>query len=330
MTEPIALFGLKVKPGDVHRMNVVRDFKVTNVSFAADTLKGNSRSVVKVHLTPSFDHPLNEQEEADQGVDEDESEDEDEEEKEPEERSYVLCTLTPGKIEQVSVDIAFSEMEEVGFSVTGDNEVDLLGNFLASADEFDQPPYDSDSSDDDEDEYSDDDEYDSEEMAADGLDDIMAEGDSDSEEDEQGTSRFEELGDVPSVAATEKAAASAASKKRKAVADPEPDVDVSMSSVTAPVTDSELAKVAAAEGLDATKLSKAQRKRLNKKIKGEAADADASVVSATSEKPASKATETVKSTVVQDGKAKTAAKEVTAKDGKQVSIRIQSVQPRSL
>ena len=71
MAESIALFGLKVKPGDVHRMNIVRDFKVTNVSFAGDTLKGNSRAVVKVHLTPSFDHPLTEQEEAAEGSDED-------------------------------------------------------------------------------------------------------------------------------------------------------------------------------------------------------------------------------------------------------------------
>lgn len=326
MSQPVALFGLKVKPGDAHRMSVIRDFKVTSVSFAADALKGNARAVVRVHITPSPGHPITEEEElADASEDSDEDE-----EKEYEERSFVLCTLTPGKIEQASVDVTFSEQEEIGFSVTGDNEIDLLGNYVLPADDFDQPPYDSDDDSeiysDEYDEEDDDDEYDSEEMAADGLEGILAEGDSD--EEEADSDRFQELGDIPSVAAQEKksaAAAAAAGKKRKAVAEPEADadVDVSMASTTAPVTDAELAVVAAAEGLDVSKLTKAQRKRLNKKLRtssGEADAADASVVSAASEKPAAKAKESVKATVVQDGKAKTAAKETTTKDGKQVSV----------
>ncbi|CAO1618058.1 unnamed protein product [Sympodiomycopsis kandeliae] len=314
MSQPIALFGLKVSPGEVHRIDVTRDFKISNVSFGAATLKGNARAVVKVHITPSYGHPLTEDDEDD----DEEDEEAEPEEKEYEERSFVLCTLTPGKIEQASVDIAFSEEEEIGFSVTGDNEIDVLGNYLAPPGDFDQPPYDSDDeSDIDPEDFDEDDEdYDSEEAAADGLEDILNGADS---EDDEDSSRFQELGDVPSVAAAEKAAAG---KKRKAAAaEPEVDADVSMSSAVAPVSDAELAKVAAAEGLDVTKLSKAQRKRLNKKLKladGEVA-ADTSVASAASEKPATRAKESVKTTVVENGKAKTAAQEKTAKDGKQLS-----------
>lgn len=340
MSEPIALFGLTVKPGDVHRMDVLRDFRITNVSLG-EHVKGNARVVVKVHLIPQSGHPITEEEELLEGLmdeddDDDEEDDEEDEEKEAAramkqypERTFVLCTLTPGKIEQVSVNIGFSEAEEIGFSVTGENEVDLLGNYLAPAGDFDQEPYDSDDdSEIDSDEAGsfdsddeDDDEYDSDDMAADGLDGILAEGDSEDDEEDD-SDRFENLGDVPSVSAAEKAAAAVPSKKRKALAEPA-EADVSMASSVGAVSDAELAKAAAAEGLDVSKLSKAQRKRLNKKLKLASGDADASVAS-TSSKPEAASTvkaETVKAAVAQNGKAaKTAEKQTVTKDGQQVSV----------
>lgn len=316
MSEPIALFGLKLTPGEVYRMDVFRDFKITNVAFG-ETVKGSGRSVVKVHVTPSYGHPMTED---DMDSDEEEEEDdEDDEEKEEaralkvyEERSFVLAALTPGKvssvddavaaadhvkqsisltpssyslrlhqIEQVAVNLQFTEDEEIGFSVTGDNEVDLLGNYIAP---FDDEPSDSElyDSDDDSviysDDYDDEDEYDSDEMAADGLDAILAGEDSEDDEDDEeiGSPQIEELElEVAPPAA-------AASKKRKAATETAT-ADVSMaSSVGGAVTDSELAKAAAAEGLDVSNLSKAQRKRLNKKLKsasGDAVDADVSVAS---------------------------------------------------
>lgn len=96
MSQAIALFGLKVKPGDVHRMDVTRDFRIANVSFGEE-VKGNARTVVKVHLIPSYGHPMTEEGDEDS----DEEDDDDDEEapaKQYEERSFVLCTLTPGKV----------------------------------------------------------------------------------------------------------------------------------------------------------------------------------------------------------------------------------------
>ncbi|KAF9925964.1 peptidylprolyl isomerase fpr4 [Linnemannia zychae] len=45
-------------------------------------------------------------------------------------KSQVLCSLIPGKIEQQKLDVAFAEGEEITFSVTGDNAIHLSGNYL--------------------------------------------------------------------------------------------------------------------------------------------------------------------------------------------------------
>lgn len=357
MSQPVALFGLKVKPGDVHRIPMVfRDFKITNVSLGENVV-GNKRVVVKVHHIPHYGHPAVEEEEIGDSDDdedddeedseedaeeddEDEDEDEDEEDEEEDsddedirdalraeksytERSFVLCTLIPGQREQATVDIAFTEDEDIGFSVVGDNEVDLLGNYTTPVG-ADQPPYSDEEEDSDFDDSEidsddidgmdyDSDEYDSDEIDEDGLEAILAEEDSgledeDEEDEESDESKIEEIGAEPLT--TKKSAL----KKRKA-ADEEPVEDVSM---TAPVTDSEVAEAAAAEGIDVSKLTKAQRKRLNKKLKSATDAADDSVAS-TSSAPAVSKKESVKAAVVENGKAKTAAAETTAKDGKTVS-----------
>lgn len=342
MSQSIALFGLTVKPGEIHRIPMVfRDFRITNISLGENVV-GKKRVVVKVHHVPHYGHPAVEEGDAADESDEDEgdrvkeSQDEDIEdalksEKSYTERSFVLCTLFPGEKEQATVDLAFTQDEDIGFSVNGDNEVDLLGNYTTAVG-ADQPPYsdredsdfydsevdgeiDSDeASKTDGDKDDDDSNYESDGLEMDGLDAILAERDSgeedeDEDEEESEDSKIEEVGDAPLGSSTSQ-------KKRKA-AEKELEIDSDIS-MTAPVADSELAKIAAAEGLGASKLSKAQGKRLNKKLKSADDAADASVPSASRATPTSRK-KTVKVAAVENGKAKIAAKETGQKCGKQVS-----------
>lgn len=49
---------------------------------------------------------------------------------EVEKAQFALCTLQPGKIPQQSLDIAFTEGEEVTFYTEGNNEVHLTGELI--------------------------------------------------------------------------------------------------------------------------------------------------------------------------------------------------------
>lgn len=35
-------------------------------------------------------------------------------------KTFILCSLTPGKVEQQNLDLVFTEGEEITFSVSGD------------------------------------------------------------------------------------------------------------------------------------------------------------------------------------------------------------------
>ena len=198
---PIGFFGLKLVPGEVQRLDVTRDFRLTNVSFA-DEVKAGTRALVKVHYTmpPEFDSD-----------DEDEDEDDEKPIEEPEEKTYTLCTLVAGKTEQAVVDLQFCEEEEVGFSITGSAAVDLVGNYVAPPDFYDQDP--------DSDEFDSEDEYDS---------DIYGDVDMDEDDDEEAEDaedRIQEIIETPAKkTATAKkaieAAPASASKKRAAEEEP--------------------------------------------------------------------------------------------------------------
>ncbi|KAG0297359.1 peptidylprolyl isomerase fpr4 [Linnemannia gamsii] len=64
-------------------------------------------------------------------------------------KSQVLCSLMPGKVDQQKLDVAFAEGEEITFSVTGDNVVHLSGNYLpdTGAHDGDEDDYDEDEDD---------------------------------------------------------------------------------------------------------------------------------------------------------------------------------------
>ncbi|KAJ9477148.1 FK506-binding nuclear protein [Pseudozyma hubeiensis] len=198
---PIGFFGLKLVPGKVHRMDVSRDFKITNVSYS-DQPKSNTKTLVKIHYThvPGFEDDYDEDEDAESKDPEDEDE--------IEEKVYTLCSLNGSSKDHAVVDLQFCQEELIGFSITGDAPVDLVGNYVAPPDFFDQEPSDSelysDDEDDDEDMY--------------GLDSDDFDEDDDEDDMEEGAERFEEL--VESAAPKPKKAIAAApvpeSKKRVA------------------------------------------------------------------------------------------------------------------
>ncbi|KAF9965435.1 peptidylprolyl isomerase fpr4 [Mortierella alpina] len=82
-------------------------------------------------------------------------------------KTFILCSLTAGKAEQQSLDLVFTEGEEITFSVSGANTVHLSGNYLPEDDGMD---FDSD----EEDMYDDED-----------MDEDMEEDEEDEDEDEE-------------------------------------------------------------------------------------------------------------------------------------------------
>lgn len=345
MAEPAAFFGLRISPGEVYPLETLRDVHITNIAFG-EKVEGSARSVVKVHhikfpnlddddSDSEYDSDLigdddddedeNEEDEDDEeeedaeikdAADADEEEDEEDEEDDEdddsdsggvEEEEFVVCSLYPGKIEQCSVNLYFSNLEDVGFSVTGDNDVELLGNYMSPS-HYDEEPSDSELYDSDDDE-----EIDSDEEAF-----AMEQLDSDEEETDE--SRLEEIEEDESKPAKKALLANGNTKKRS-----NDEVDADESMLSAPATDAEIAAVAEAEGLDLSKLSKNARKRLNKKLKGDEGEAVAAPVEKKAAVPVAKAPvsgEKTKAKVeVTDkrGKKVTEEKEAVKKDGKEVA-----------
>ncbi|KAF8979058.1 peptidylprolyl isomerase fpr4 [Entomortierella lignicola] len=89
-------------------------------------------------------------------------------------KTFILCNLISGKVEQQTLDLVFTEGESITFSVSGKNAVHLSGNYLPEDDGMD---YDS------EDMYGDDDDEEDEEDEEEDEDDEEEE-DEDENEDE--------------------------------------------------------------------------------------------------------------------------------------------------
>ncbi|KAJ1730207.1 peptidylprolyl isomerase fpr3 [Coemansia sp. Benny D160-2] len=53
-------------------------------------------------------------------------------------KDFVLCSLTPGKIEQQPLDLWMTEGEEITFETNGNNEIHLTGNFIIDEEEEDE------------------------------------------------------------------------------------------------------------------------------------------------------------------------------------------------
>ncbi|KIP04109.1 hypothetical protein PHLGIDRAFT_31510 [Phlebiopsis gigantea 11061_1 CR5-6] len=94
------------------------DLHVKNVTLGVDLEDENGRSTLKlVYLGPPVDGDSDE-------------EDEDKEDGAPELVETVLCSLTPGKIENVKVDLILEANETYVFAVVGKNTLYISGNYV--------------------------------------------------------------------------------------------------------------------------------------------------------------------------------------------------------
>jgi len=76
----------------------------------------------------------------DAGKDDDDDDDEDDEDASPR-ITTVLCALTPGKIEQSSINLVLDPGSRPSFQATGKNTVYLTGNYIEQSPESDQSPF---------------------------------------------------------------------------------------------------------------------------------------------------------------------------------------------
>jgi FK506-binding nuclear protein len=348
--QPIGLFGLKVLPGEETQLDSMEDIRITNISFG-EIVNGTGRTVVRVHHkpVPAFDEDSDDEDDFDDFSEEDEEEedeeeddedvdakvngakaaiedlegdeedddDDEEEDEEEEEETFILCSLYPGKQEQVTVDLHFSVDDDVRFSISGDNAVEIMGNYLSPGRFDDDPDLDEviDSEDDEEidsdelemlegDSEDDEEEIDGDDIELELLDSDEEEDDEDDMEEDDRLEVVEE--DIP-----KKSTSKTNGKKRTAE-----QAEVSMDEdVSAPVTDAELTAIAKEMGLDVSKLTKNQRKKLNKRLRSDDSAAETSSASIAQEQAAIVTKEAGKP-------AKVAAKETVKKDGKPTTKKV--------
>ena len=308
MSAPVEFFTLRLLPGEIYHLDTIRDLQITNVSYSEpENLKGKKRSVLRVHYAGNpidleddedieiEDDDEDEREDEDEYEDEEDEEDDEEDDEEEDDDdeddivdmeprvpiftdddSYVVCSLIPEKVEQVTLNLQISEEEEVGLSVSGDEPVDIIGNYLLPTslndldpellgeledEEDDEAPRDrkliegprdddddedEDEEDDDEDDEEDDDEEDEEDDDDEDEDedgDIVIEDDDDEDDDDED--------DEDEVLVEE---------------DDDNDDDDEEDIVIVPSKKRSVSDL----DEDEPKLSRSQRKRLNKKLKAEA------------------------------------------------------------
>ncbi|CAO3596918.1 unnamed protein product [Absidia cylindrospora] len=128
-------FGLKVVPGKNYSTIVEHSFRITMASLAETAKNNNSRAALRIKV---------------------------------DDNEFVLCSLTPGKVDQQLLDLIIAKDEEIAFSVEGQHTIHLTGNYLF---------------DDEEEEYEDDEELDSDEMDSDEAQ-LMLEGEDDEDDED--------------------------------------------------------------------------------------------------------------------------------------------------
>ncbi|KAJ3169873.1 peptidylprolyl isomerase fpr4 [Geranomyces variabilis] len=135
------IWGLKVQSGKEYSTQVQDSFVITMAALTAALPKNGARTSISIKK---------------------------------DDREFVICSLTPGKIEQQVLDLTFLEGEEITFKTTGPCDIDLTGNNLVFAGDDGEDDEDYDSEDSEEGRFmefgsgdEDDDEDDEEESSAD-------------------------------------------------------------------------------------------------------------------------------------------------------------------
>ncbi|KAL5631640.1 hypothetical protein ACGC1H_007229 [Rhizoctonia solani] len=174
MTVSVAVWSQDLEPNKRNVYTVENDVRISGASLAYDLPDPNGRTVVEVVIKIPEDYEFDE--DIDANPDE-----------RPPMHKFVLCALTPGKVEQQPLDLVLPEGEEIEFVVKGKNPVHLYGNYIQ------QTP------DEDEDDEEDEDEFD--------LEGLQSDLELEEDDDEAGDpSRFEEIQDTPASVKTGKRA----------------------------------------------------------------------------------------------------------------------------
>jgi FK506-binding nuclear protein len=128
----VALWSTVVKPGEPVSIVPQGDLVVTNAALGAELADPTGRTSVKlVYMRPVKVTSDDEDEEEKDGDDDDQA------------VETVLCSFTPGKIEQCTLNLTFEEDDEFLLEVIGKNEIHLSGNYIDQAP--DQVPYNEES-----------------------------------------------------------------------------------------------------------------------------------------------------------------------------------------
>ncbi|KAI0266827.1 hypothetical protein BC834DRAFT_969334 [Gloeopeniophorella convolvens] len=197
MPVAVALWSVVAKPGEPVSVIPQGDLVITNAALGAELADPAGRTTVKLTYT----RPIK--------VTSD-NEDEEGEDDEAALVEVVLCSLTPGRIEQALLNLTFEEDDEFLLEIVGKNEVHLSGNYVDQSP--DQVPYNGDSDEDDEGDYALDEVSSDVEMNPEDMLEPLS-----GEDDDEDAGRFEE---VPSDA--EPQTAKAAKRPRESdVAEPE-------------------------------------------------------------------------------------------------------------
>ncbi|KAH9061294.1 hypothetical protein EDB87DRAFT_411120 [Lactarius vividus] len=120
MPVAVALWSIVVKPGEAVSVIPQGDLVITNAALGTELADSHGRTSVKLTYT----RPVK--------IDDD-SDEEEEEEEGAAQVETVLCSLTPGKIEQSILNLTFEEDDEFLLEVVGKNEVYLTGNYIGKA-----------------------------------------------------------------------------------------------------------------------------------------------------------------------------------------------------
>ncbi|TFK73972.1 hypothetical protein BDN72DRAFT_789920 [Pluteus cervinus] len=164
MVVAVGFWSIELIPGKEESFLPPADVRITNAALG-DVLKDASgRTTVKL----TYQKPPAVEESDDEG-----------EEASPVDATTVLCSLTPGKIEQATVDLILESEEFYKFKLVGKNSVFLTGNYIDQV-PVDNPPFgDGDSDMDSEADY--------------GLNDMDLDIGMDGHDIESDASRFEEV-----------------------------------------------------------------------------------------------------------------------------------------
>jgi len=118
MVVAFALWSMAVEANEPVEFAPPADLHITNVALGADLEDESGRTTLKLIYSGLPATP------------ESDEEDEEDEEQAPEPIATVLCSLTPGKVEQAKIDLILERSQTYVFDMVGKNTLYISGNYI--------------------------------------------------------------------------------------------------------------------------------------------------------------------------------------------------------